>query len=124
MDLNGNENDIDGTLLLKYLSETARPEEKARVEAWLAEDASNKDTLLQVARIYHAHRTRQRIRQRDAGQALNQLNHRKPFVVSTAEDKMNIQVTGTEFNLQTYENDSLVRIALICFQYFCDEKTI
>ena len=35
MDLNGNENEIDGTLLLKYLSETANLEEKARVEAWL-----------------------------------------------------------------------------------------
>ena len=212
MDLNGNENEIDGTLLLKYLNETAIPEEKALVEAWLAEDTANKDTLLQVVRLYHAHRTRQRIRQRDAGQALIQLNHRmgrhlrrlfirriavaaslfiglwgigsmvwqkrqveqpsqlitmssnagmrtqltlpdgtsvnlnagstleyplpfnknerriqlsgeayfkvahntgQPFIVSTAEDKMSIRVTGTEFNLQAYETDSLARIALI-----------
>ena len=207
-----NETEIDGTLLLKYLSETANPEEKARVEAWLSEDVANKDTFLQVARIYHAHRTRQRIRRRDAGQALIQLNHRmnrnlrrlfirriavaaslfiglwgigsmvwqnrqvepapqmitmsanagmrtqltlpdgtkvimnagstldyplpfnknerriklsgeayfkvahntaQPFVVSAADDKMNIRVTGTSFNLQAYEKDSLARIALI-----------
>ena len=210
MDLN--DNDIEGTLLLKYLSETANPEEKARVEAWLAEEAAHNDTLLQAARIYHAHRTRQRIRQRDTVQALNQVNHRmgqrlrrvfirriavaaslfiglwgigsliwqnrqielppqmitissnagmrsqlalpdgtmvflnagsrldyslpfdknerrvqlsgeayfkvahnasQPFVVSTAKDRMNIRVTGTEFNLQAYEKDSLARIALI-----------
>ena len=210
MDLNGNE--IDGTLLLKYLNETANTDEKARVETWLAEDAANSDTLLQVARICHAHRTRQRIRKRDTGLALNKLNHRigqrlrriyirriavaaslfigilgigstvwknrqdellsqmvtintnagmrsqmtlpdgtsvilnagstllfpsqfakkerrvqlsgeaffkvahntaRPFIVSTAEDKMHIQVTGTEFSLQAYDKDSLARIALI-----------
>ena len=209
MELNGNE--IDGTLLLKYLDETANPDEKVRVEAWLSEDAANHHTLLQVAQICHAHRTRQRILQRNTEQALIQVNRRmgqrlrrtfirriavaaslfigllgigsmvwqnrkvelttqmitlstnagmrsqlalpdgtmvflnagsvleyplpfdknerrvqlsgeayfnvmhnvgQPFVVSTVGG-INIQVTGTAFNLQAYEKDSLVQIALI-----------
>ena len=212
MDINGKE--IEGALLLKYISEKASPEEQTQVEAWLAEDASNSDTLLQVARIYHAQRTQRRIRQRDTMQALSRVNHRigqrlrriilrrlavaaslligllgigstvwqrqnqqdelqpqmitmstnagirsrltlpdgtsvflnagstivypsqfdrnerrvqlsgeayfkveqdisRPFIVSVANNGINIRALGTEFNLQAYEKDSLVQVALI-----------
>jgi ferric-dicitrate binding protein FerR (iron transport regulator) len=70
------ENEIDGTLLLKYLNGTANPEEQSNVDTWLAEDTANSDTLLQVARIYHAQRTRQRIRERNTDRALDLVNHR------------------------------------------------
>jgi len=36
-----------------------------------------------------------------------------PFVVSTADDKVNIRVTGTEFNLQAYEKDGIVQTTLM-----------
>jgi len=210
MDLN--ENEIDGTLLLKYINETANWEEKTQVDDWLAEDTANNDTLMQVARLVHAQRTRQRIRQRNTDQALYRVNHhiqqrlrriviyriavaaslligfwgigsmvwqnrqverppqtitintnagmrsqltlpdgtivflnagstlvypshfdknqrhvqlageayfkvmhntRRPFTVSTVDNNINVKVTGTEFNFQAYEKDSLAKVALI-----------
>ena len=68
MDLNGT--DLDGTLLLRYINETANQKERAQVDDWLTEDETNNDTLLQITRIYHACCTRQNIRQRDAQKAL------------------------------------------------------
>jgi len=210
MDLN--EKEIDGTLLLKYLNGTATADEQSQVNMWLSEDPANNDTLLQVARIYHAQRTRQRIQQRDPYGALQQMqqniaqrfrwivirrmavaaslligvlgiasfvwqhwqtelssqmitvntnagmrsqltlsdgtavnlnagstlaypsqfdknerhvklsgeayfkvahNADLPFVVSVADDKVNIRVTGTEFNLQAYEKDGIVQTTLM-----------
>ena len=209
MDLN---EEIDGTLLLKYISETANSEERAQVETWLSEDPANNDTLLQMARIYHAQRSRQRIRQRNPHKALRRVQQRiaqhsrrivirrlavaaslligimgvaslawqtrqtelppqmitvttnagvrsqltlpdgtevhlnigsmlvypsqydknerrvqlsgeayfkvahhaeQPFVVSVADDKVNVRVLGTQFNLQAYEKDGLVQTTLI-----------
>ncbi|MCL2511935.1 MAG: DUF4974 domain-containing protein, partial [Bacteroidales bacterium] len=210
MDLNDKE--IEGTLLLKYISETANGEERAQVETWLSEDPANNDTLLQMARIYHAQRSRQRIRQRNPHRALRRVQQRiaqhsrrivirrlavaaslligilgvaslawqtqqnelppqmitvttntgmrsqltlpdgtevqlnvgsmlvypsqydknerrvqlsgeayfnvahhadQPFVVSVADDKVNVQVLGTQFNLQAYEKDGIVQTTLI-----------
>ena len=210
MDLNGKE--IDGTLLLKYLNGAATAEERSQMDAWLSEDPANNDILIQMARIHHAQRTRQRIRQRNPHKALHRVQQRiaqrsrrmvirrlavaaslligilgiaslarqnrqpelpsqmiavntnagmrsqltlpdgtavylnagstlvypsqydknerrvklsgeayfkvaanthQPFVVSAAGDKMNIRVTGTEFNLQAYEKDGIAQITLM-----------
>ena len=210
MDLN--EKEIDGTLLLRYINETATREEREQVDAWLAEDAANSDTLLQMARICHARRTRLRISQRNPHRALTLMHQRmaqrtrrivfrrlavaaslligilgiaslvkqnrqteisaqmiivytnagmrshltlpdgtavhlnagstleypsqygnderrvhlsgeayfkvapdneRPFVVSSADGKLNIIATGTEFNVQAYEKDGLVQTTLI-----------
>jgi len=210
MDLN--ENEIDGTLLLKYLNGVVTLEEQTQVETWRSEDHTNDDTLLQLARIHHAQRTRQRIRQRDPYSALRQVqqriaqrsrrivirrlavaasfligmfgiaslmwqnrqtelpqqmitvhtnagmrsqmnlpdgttvymnagstlvypsqyekNERRvqlsgeayfivapntdwPFVISAADNKMNIRVTGTEFNLQAYEKDEVLQTTVM-----------
>ncbi len=212
MELYEQEKDMDGTLLFKYINETASEEERSQVDAWLAEESSNKDILLQVARIYHAQRTRKRIRQRNAHRALSQVNQRiqqqsrriflryaataaslfigvlgiaslilqhkqptvtpqmitvstnagmrsqlelpdgttvhlnagstlvypslydknerrvqligeayfkvthnptQPFIVDTYEEKLNVQVLGTEFNLQAYESDGTIQATLI-----------
>lgn len=40
-------------------------------------------------------------------------NARQPFVVSTAADKVNVKVLGTEFNLQAYEEDGIVQTTLV-----------
>lgn len=37
----------------------------------------------------------------------------RPFVVYAANNRMNVRATGTAFNLQAYEKDSLARIVLI-----------
>ena len=209
MDLN--EKEIGGTLLLKYLSGAVNVDERSQVDTWLAEDPANNDTLLQIARVYHAQRTRQRIRQRNPYGALNRVQQRitrrsrrivirrlavaaslligilgiaslalqnrqtlpsqmitvntnagmrsqlilpdgtavhlnagstlvypsrydknerrvqlsgeaffnvahntgQPFVVSTADDKVKVRVTGTQFNLQAYEKDGIVQTTLI-----------
>jgi ferric-dicitrate binding protein FerR (iron transport regulator) len=76
MDVNELNRDIDGTLLLKYVNETAGADERAQVEAWLADDPANSDILLQVARINHAQQTRKRIRQRNSHRALYRVHRR------------------------------------------------
>ena len=210
MDLN--EIEIDGTLLLKYLNERATAEERSQVDAWLSEDLANSEILQQVARIYHAQRTRQRIKKRNPQKALHRVqkriaqrsrriiikhiavaaslfigmlgtaslvrqnrqpeltphlitvytnagmrsnltlpdgtvvymnagstlvypsqydkderrvqlsgeayfkvapNSERPFVVSAAGDKLKIRVTGTEFNLQAYENEEIAQITVM-----------
>ena len=212
MNLNEKETGIDGSLLLKYLNGEASADERSQVDSWLSEDPANNDMLLQIARIFHAQRTRQRIRQRNPHRALHQVQHRiaqlsrrivigwlvvatslligtlggvslvrqnretalppqlisvnanagmrsqlilpdgtevrlnagstliypsqydknerrvqlsgeayfrvahvtgQPFVVSAAGDKVNIRVTGTQFNLQAYEMDGIVQTTLI-----------
>jgi ferric-dicitrate binding protein FerR (iron transport regulator) len=207
-----NERDLDGTLLLKYINETANSKERSQVDTWLNEDAANCKTLLQMARIYHAQRTRRRVQQRDPYKALSLIHKRmaqqmwrtvvlraaiaasfifgivgagsmiwqnlqtdasvqmitvttnagmrsqltlpdstvvylnagttliypsqydknerrvtlsgeayfkvaqninQPFLVSSADDKVSVLVTGTEFNFQTFENDELVQVTLV-----------
>ena len=213
MDLNKIDNqEIDGSLLLRYINETVNIEEQMQIDAWLAEDRANGETLLQMARIFHAQRTRQRIRRRNSHRALHHVRQRmeqrsrriffqrlavaaslligilgvgsmvwqnrqtgipqqmitvhtnagmrsqltlpdgtmvylnagstlvypsqfddnerkvqlsgeayfkverntdQPFIVNAAGGKMNVQVLGTEFNLQAYEKDDLIQTTLI-----------
>ena len=40
-------------------------------------------------------------------------NSHQPFVVNIADNKMNIRVLGTSFNVQSYEKDSMAQITLI-----------
>jgi len=210
MDLN--EKEIEGTLLLKYINGMATAEEQTQVDAWLSEDPANNNILLQMAQIYHAQRTRQRIRKRNPHMALQCVQQRiaqrsrrivirrmavaasflfgllgiaslmmqnrqtepptqmitvntnagmrshlilpdgtavhlnagstlvypsqydknerrvqlsgeayfhvahnddQPFVVNAAGDKVNVRVTGTQFNLQAYEKDGIVQTTVI-----------
>jgi len=208
MDLN--ETELDGVLLIKYINDTVSRQEREQVDRWLSEDPANHSTLQQLALLYHAQRTQQRIHQRNplhalrkvqqrirqrslfvilrqvgvaaslligimgiasfllqkpdsvpqmitvttnagmrsqvtlpdstvvhlnagstlvypskysrkerrvqlSGEAFFQVAHNanQPFVVSAADDKVNIRVLGTQFNLQAYEKDSLVKTTLI-----------
>lgn len=208
----GIEIEIEGSLLLRYVNETAGAEERRQVELWLAKDSANIDTLAQIARICHAQRTLRRIQQRDPHKALENVHRRMkrngrrgairrwavaasliiglagigltasqfgqfgakphmitmntnagmrsqltlpdgtivhlnagstlvypskygrkerrvrlegegyfkvahdaghPFVVSTADDRVNVRVLGTEFNLQAYQKDGIVQTTLV-----------
>lgn len=40
-------------------------------------------------------------------------NSEQPFVVSVANDKMRVKVLGTEFNLQSYKEETVVRTTLV-----------
>lgn len=40
-------------------------------------------------------------------------NSEQPFVVSVANDKMRVKVLGTEFNLQSYEDETIVQTTLV-----------
>lgn len=55
----------EGTLLLRYVRGEVSTEEKLRVDTWLEADATRERILLQTARIYHADRRRQRMAGRD-----------------------------------------------------------
>lgn len=49
------------------------------------------------------------------GEAYFKVSHNpeQPFVVSVADDKMNIKVLGTEFNVQAYNDDDLIQTTLV-----------
>lgn len=68
--------DPDGTLLLKYVAGTIGAQERGEVEEWLARDAANEETLIRIARIYHARRTALRIAGRDPYKALRKVRKR------------------------------------------------
>lgn len=53
-------------VLFAYIRETASVEECRLVETWLGERAENEKLLMQVANIYHAHHTWERIQARDS----------------------------------------------------------
>lgn len=40
-------------------------------------------------------------------------NPNQPFIVSVANDRMRVRVLGTEFNLQSYNNESIVQTTLV-----------
>lgn len=67
------ETEPDGTVLLKYIRGEASDAEKTCVEAWLQEDEENEKTLEQVARIFYAVRTEQRIMSRNSVEAYNKV---------------------------------------------------
>ena len=60
----------EGTILLTYIKGLASKEEKSIVEGWLKEDEEHERELLQIARIYHAQHTHERITSRDPLPAL------------------------------------------------------
>lgn len=55
----------DGSLLLKYIRNTASEEERGKVESWLKKDSKHENIMLQLARIYHMIRTQERIKERN-----------------------------------------------------------
>lgn len=63
--------EISGTLLLSYISETASVKERETVEIWLSSNEANEKKLLEIATIYYAQRTKQRILARNPHTALN-----------------------------------------------------
>lgn len=58
-------NGPDSSIILRYIRNTASEEEKAQVGVWLKEDPEHEKVLLQIARIYYANRTHERIASRD-----------------------------------------------------------
>lgn len=55
----------ENSVILKYIRSTASEEEKAEVDLWLKKHPDNEEALLQIARIYYACRTQERIVSRD-----------------------------------------------------------
>lgn len=47
----------------------------------------------------------------------------KPFIVSVSEDKMQVRVLGTEFNLQAYENEDIIQTTLVNGSVSLEMKT-
>ncbi|MDR1624654.1 MAG: DUF4974 domain-containing protein [Tannerellaceae bacterium] len=60
----------EGTILLAYIKGLASEDEKSIVEDWLKEDEEHEKELLQIARIYHARHTYERIMARNPLPAL------------------------------------------------------
>lgn len=214
----------DTSLLFKYIKGSVSEEEKCQVEKWLLTDKENERTLLQIADLYYAFQTQERILSRDtltayrkvqkritksnrriglyrisiaaacflgvlilstaiafrmqqfsipnqqfitvranmgmrtsfdlpdgsvvylnSGSTLSYLlpynkderrvtlvgegyfkvahNPEKPFIVSVSEDKMQVRVLGTEFNLQAYENDDIIQTTLVNGSVSLEMKT-
>lgn len=205
----------EGIVLLRYIRDEVSEEERVWIEGWLKEDAGNERILQQVATIYYALNTHQRIVSRDpmaayanvchqiksrsrrlwlkrvsavaacfigillissalsfwyiqnagiskpqfvtvqanagmrthfnlpdgtiaylnsgstltyplpydkkerkvslTGEAYFKVvhNEKQPFVVSVANDRMRVNVLGTEFNLQSYKNERAVETTLV-----------
>ena len=55
----------ESSVILKYIRGTASEEEKAEVDLWLKKHPDNEEALFQIARIYYACRTQERIVSRD-----------------------------------------------------------
>lgn len=205
----------DESLLIKYIIGEITNDEKAWIESWIEEDADNEKLFTQLAFIYHAHNTQERIKNRDTEAAFQKVQHKirvksrrlfirragvaaslligllgigsllvqflnikeqyapslitvqsndnsrsqfilpdgtevhlnsrstltypsyyqgnerkvtllegeayfkvahnadRPFIVNVADDKYNIKVLGTEFNLQAYKEDNIIQTTLI-----------
>lgn len=205
----------ESSVILKYIRGNASEEEKAEVETWLSADPEHETVLLQIARIYYAERTHERIASRDSLRAYHEFEKRMqgqerrrwgyyawivaacfigmlivsttipsfwqktstaisqqvtvcankgvrtslnlpdgtvvylnsgstlsysstygsekerrvtlsgeayfsverdskhPFIVSVVEDRMRVKVLGTEFNVQAYEQDSMIQTTLV-----------
>ncbi|MDR1200779.1 MAG: DUF4974 domain-containing protein [Tannerellaceae bacterium] len=59
----------DTTVAFRYIKGTTSEEEKTAVNKWLAEDESHEKELQQIARIYYARQTKERILARDSYKA-------------------------------------------------------
>ncbi|WP_293666241.1 FecR domain-containing protein [uncultured Parabacteroides sp.] len=59
-------NGPDSSIILRYIRNTASEEEKVQVDIWLKDNPEHEKVLLQIARIYYANRTHERIASRDS----------------------------------------------------------
>lgn len=56
----------DESLLIRYINEEITDNEKVWIESWIEEDTDNEKILTQLALLYHAYKTQERIKYRDA----------------------------------------------------------
>ncbi|MDR2041422.1 MAG: DUF4974 domain-containing protein [Tannerella sp.] len=63
------QDEMDGMLLLRYVRGLAAEAEKARVMQWAGEHPDNEKTLLEVAQLYDARRTKERMLRRNPQEA-------------------------------------------------------
>jgi ferric-dicitrate binding protein FerR (iron transport regulator) len=71
------QDEIEGTLLFKYLRGKSSEMENTRVMQWLKESPDNERTLLQIAQIYYARQAKDRMQQRDPFAAYDQVSKRR-----------------------------------------------
>jgi ferric-dicitrate binding protein FerR (iron transport regulator) len=71
------QDEMDGTLLFRYIRGNSTETENARIALWRKEHPDNEKILLQTAKIYHARRTRERILQRDPVSAFHKVTKRR-----------------------------------------------
>lgn len=70
-------NEIEGSLLLRYVRGATTVEENQYIEQWLQEDPRNEKTVEQIARIYYAQRTQERISRRDSHLAFRRVKEKQ-----------------------------------------------
>lgn len=66
----------DESLLLRYITGEVTQEENLLVKEWSRKDIANEELLIQLARIYYAQRTQQRIKNRDTEAAFRIVNNK------------------------------------------------
>lgn len=64
------------SLLLKYITGEVTENEKLQIENWMLESPDNEKILTQLALIYHAQKTQERIKQRDTDTAYNNVQRK------------------------------------------------
>ena len=62
------------SVILEYIRNTASTEKRGQVDGWLKEDPENEKALLQIARIYYANQTQERIASRDTLQVYQKVH--------------------------------------------------
>jgi ferric-dicitrate binding protein FerR (iron transport regulator) len=75
--LSQNETEIIEAHLLRYLRGNSTEAEKARITEWLTAHPDNEKTLLQIARMVDAQRSKERIRQRNPYAAFHKIQTRR-----------------------------------------------
>lgn len=66
----------DESLLLRYITGEVTQEESLLVKEWSGKDTANEELLIQLARMYYAQRTQQRIKNRDTEAAFRIVNNK------------------------------------------------
>lgn len=69
--------ELEGTLLIRYMRGISSDAENARIALWLKENPENETILLRIARIYYAQRTKERILRRNPVATYNKVQHRR-----------------------------------------------
>lgn len=88
----------DGSTILRYIRGNASEEERAELDVWLKEDPEREQILLQVARIYYANQTQERIAERDTLQAYQKVQKRiekKPFILFWSQLKYKYSIVAS-----------------------------